>query len=277
MEEYLGISAVGFVEELPPLESRYRSENDEDIRLSEPTFEPFKDLCTRRFLWYYDAYLESITAAEATVHVDLDFTRMPFEGQGNQMVGKFNYTVLRRRLELIYDVIVRNTKHWAAEGLIHVKNESSLAEGLRKQYEQIVDIYKQNDTIALDLNLVDGNPFTWQLTYFGRPMTPLDGGMFNVRMHLSPRYPEEQPRVFVDTPLFHHRVSKRGILCYLVRRADDLKSHVAAIIDALEDTDTPYDPRMTVHPEASRLYWGTADQRKQYNRQLRRAVQRTME
>jgi len=77
--------------------------------------------------------------------------------------------------------------------------------------------------------------------------------------------------------MYHHRVSKEGVLCYFPKRTADMKSHIQAIVEALEDIDPPYDPRTLVHPEASKLLWGTVEEKKQYNRQLRRAVQRSAE
>lgn len=244
---------------------------------SPPPFEPFKDLCKRRFLWYYDSYILSINKAEKTVKENEPFVIMPFESSGNTMAGKYNYAELRRRLSLIYTVLNRETQHWAKEGLMQLRRESSLASGLERQFHHIVETYKKNDMVILDIGLIDQNPFTWQLTYFGRPMTHLDGGMFRIRISISPRFPDEQPRVVFETPMFHHRISKGGALCYFPKRADDIKSHIEAIIDALEDPEPPYDPRTLVNPDASRLFWGTAEDKKQYNRQLRRAVQRSME
>jgi ubiquitin-conjugating enzyme E2 Z len=55
-------------------------------------------------------------------------------------------------------------------------------------------------------------------------------------------------------------------------------SHIEAIISTLEEEEPAYDPREIVHPEATKLYWGssTAD-KKQFNRKLRRSVQDSME
>ena len=276
MEDFLGIHSDGTVDNFPSLEAPTRTEYDEPEE-STPMFEPFKDLCKRRFLWYYDSYTSSINRAEKTVKENEVFVIMPFEGGGNSMVGKFNYAELRRRLALIYTVLDRETQHWAREGFMHVRRETSLASGLERQFQRVVESYRRNDTVTLDIELFEGNPFVWLLTYFGRPMTQLDGGMFRIRITISPRFPDEQPRVVFDTPMFHHRISRGGVLCYLPKRFDDIKSHIEAIIEALEDPEPPYDPRTLVNLEASKLYWGSADDKKQYNRLLRRAVQRSTE
>lgn len=277
LEDFLGIHSDGTVDELPSLETQPRTEYDEDVEQSQPPFEPFKDLCKRRFLWYYDSYISSINKAEKTVKENEAFVIMPFEGGGNSMAGKFNYTELRRRLSLIYSVLNRETQHWVNEGLVQVRKETSLASGLERQFQHIVETYKKNDMVTLDISLHENNPFVWLLTYFGRPMTHLDGGMFRIRMSFSPRFPDEQPRVVFETVMFHHRISKGGVLCYFPRRPEDIRSHIEAIIESLEEPEPPYDPRTLVNPEASKLFWGSVEDKKQYNRQLRRAVQRSME
>ena len=242
------------------------------------SFEPFQDLCKRRFLWYYDSYIQSIAKEKESRFNQERFKIMPFEGGGNTMEGIFNYDELKRRLEGIRRVLDLETTYWAAEGAMQVKRETSLAAQLHRQFDQMVEIFKKNDMVTLDIDLVDKkNPFVWQFTYFGRPMTQLDGGMFQIKMSISPRFPDEQPRVVFLTPLFHHRIAKDGTLCYLPKRPDELRSHIEAIIDAIEDENPPYDPRTLVNLEASKLFWGSAEDKKVYNRQLRRAVQRSTE
>jgi len=192
------------------------------------------------------------------------------------MDGKFGYTELERRLKFIKTQLDAETERWAVEGLQSVQKESGVSANLRRQYEQVVEYYKRNDTVTLTIELVDNNPFVWRLTYFGRPMTNLDGGLLNIRIAFSPRYPEEQPRARFETPLFHLRISKDGTPSY-VPKGEDAKAHIEALITALEEEDPPYDPRRTVNPEASKLYWGTPDEKKMYHRRLRRDVQRTTE
>ena len=275
LEEWLGISPDGKVAKLRSVEQN--KEDGEADGDEEPTLEHFKDLCKRRFLWYYDSYLNCIEEFEKDVKVGQAFQRMPFESTSNEMMGEFNYPDLRRRLQLVRQILDRETNHWAKEGAVEALKDAGLAENLKRTHQSLVERYRCNSVVNLDLDLVDNNPFLWQLTYFGRPMTQLDGGMFSIHMSISPRFPEEQPRVVLKTPLFHHRISKNGVLCYFVRRADDIRSHVEAIVEALEDTDTPYDPRALVNLEASKLYWGSIDDRKQYNKLLRRAVIRSTE
>ncbi|KAI9838636.1 MAG: hypothetical protein M1819_004950 [Sarea resinae] len=275
LEDYLGIMSDGTVE--PP--ALYDPDHDHEMQMEEDqiSFEPFKDLCKRKFLWYYDSYLLTIAEAKTKVTEGQAFVKMPFEGSGNSMEGKFLYPELERRLKFIREVLDRETGSWASQGLLAVEKESGIAHLFQRQFEQTVEHYKRNNSVALVIDLEDKNPFVWELTYFGQPMTNLDGGLFKIRMCVSPRFPEEQPRVKFETPIFHHRVSKDGVLCYFPARTDDIKSHVEAIIEAIEEESPPYDPRTMVHPEAAKLFWGSTEDKKKYNRLLRRSVQRSTE
>lgn len=40
----------------------------------------------------------------------------------------------------------------------------------------------------------------------------------------------------------------------------------------MEEESPPYDPRTQVNREASKLYWGTKEDKKEYNKKLRRYV-----
>lgn len=260
------------------------SEEDDDVgegqALSEddkPVVDQFADLRKRRFLWYFDSYIQTIDAADSVISQERKFQRMPFESQGNTMDGHFDYPELRRRVVLLREKIIYETNNWLFEGLGVKKQELSIASNLQRQYEQIVEDLKRQKNFAVDLELVDTNPFLWAFTYFGRPMSHLDGGIFRFKIYISPRFPDEQPRVFVETPIFHIRVSREGVLCYSPRRTDEMRYHIEAIVAALEEESPPYDPRTTVHPEATKLFWGSMEDRKKYNRALRQSVEKSAE
>ena len=249
---------------------------DEEVTVP---FEPFKDLCKRRFLWYYDSYLASIQKAKEQVKDGQSFARMPFEGSSNTMEGKFNYSELERRLHSIKAALDAETQRWAQDGLTAKAKDHTVAVNLQRQFEQCAESFKKND-VPHNLEIEDKNPFVWILTYFGKPMTNLDGGLFRIKISFSPRFPEEQPRIKFETRIFHHRIAADGSPCYFppLNRHDDAKSHIEAVIEALEEEYPPYDPRTLVNPEAFKLYWGKgSDDRKMYNRRLRRTVQQSME
>ncbi|KAH7035288.1 ubiquitin-conjugating enzyme/RWD-like protein [Microdochium trichocladiopsis] len=244
----------------------------------ETAWEPFKDLIKHRFLWHYESYLDAVNKARLESPDGTSFARMPFEGAGNSMDGKFNYTALETRLRAIKAALDQEVVQWTEEGKETKNLESTVGINLARQYEQIRDAFKQSGA-PRNVEILDGNPFVWILTFFGRPMTNLDGGMFRVRLTFSPRFPEEQPRVRYETKVFHHRVSKDGTPCYFPgsSRRDDVRQHIDAIIEALEEESPPYDPRTLVHLEAHKLFWGDAAEKKLYNRRLRRSVQDSMD
>lgn len=281
LEEQLGILPNGQVE--PPAPS-WDSDIDNDVEealekigdAEKTKFEPFKDLFKRRFLWYFDTYLSTIETYSKKHRDGEKFQKMEFEHGGNTMDGTYQYSDLKRRLNLVHATLHKETERWAEEGLNAKRREVGVSANLQRQFEQIVESHK-NIAFTLDLELVDDHPFLWQIVYFGKPMTHLDGGMFKTRVSLSPRFPDEQPRVKVMTPIYHHRVAKDGTLCYFPKKVEEMKSHIDAIVEALEDDSPPYDPRTTVHPEAAKLYWGSPDDKKKYHRQLRRSVERSMD
>ncbi|KAI0164801.1 UBC-like protein [Xylariaceae sp. FL1272] len=281
LEEFLSLN-IGLD---PQTEARQDHSGDEDVAELEELdvpWEPFKDLYKIRFLWYYDSYLESIDKSskenEKEVKDGASFTRMPFEGSSNTMEGKFNYTELKQRLQRIKAALDAEPTKWAVEGASAQTNDLTVAVNLTRQFEQVKESFRRGD-MPHNVELEDNNPFVWTLTYFGRPMTNLDGGMFKIRLNFSPRFPEEQPRARLLTPIFHHRVTSDGIPCYTPNRSrtDDVRQHIDAIFKALEEENPPYDPRVQVHPEAHKLYWGGADGRKLYNRRLRRSVQDSLD
>lgn len=251
--------------------------SSDDFDMSDLTFEPFKDKCKLRFLWYYDSYHQTIDVEAAKFKDGVKFERMPFEGQGNTMDGSYQYTSLKRRLTMIKEKMDQEIERWPGEGQIAVAKELGIATNLKRQFEQTIELYKQKDAFPLDIELVDDNPFVWQLTLVGRYNTNLDGGIVKARVIISTRFPNEQPRVRVETPLFHHRISSNGQLCYFSTQSDSLSQHIQAIISAIEDEDPAYDPRTLVNPEASKLLWGKPDDKKAYYRRLRRSVADSLE
>ncbi|GES64987.1 ubiquitin conjugating enzyme [Aspergillus terreus] len=244
---------------------------------TESTCESFIDLRKRRFLWYYESYMQTIDAEEPKNPPKRRFKKMPFEHSANAMNGHFDYPELRRRMIAIKEKILSETEEWPAEGLAARDQELGIAVNLRHQYEQISQDLKDQKNFGITLELANDNAFLWELTYFGRPMSHLDGGVFKFKIYLSPRFPDEQPRVFMDQPIFHVRVSKAGVLCYLPQRVDDMRNHIDAIVAAIDEESPPYDPRTNVNPEASILFWGTPEDRKKYYRNLRRSIEKTWE
>ena len=136
MEDFLGIHSDGSVDDFPALEEDV-IRTEYDVEPAPPPYEPFKDLCKRRFLWYYDTYMATLVEGEKSTKKDQDFVQMPFEGGGNTMAGKFHYPELKRRIELIKVVLLRETDYWAREGALEVRKDTSVAAMMNRQFEPI--------------------------------------------------------------------------------------------------------------------------------------------
>lgn len=96
-------------------------------------------------------------------------------------------------------------------------------------------------------------------------------------LHIPPTFPSAQPRVTFKAPIYHHRVSSSGILCYFPQKEDEISSHLTAIVAAIDDKKSNFDPRAMVNPEIFELCWGGEEKRKIYNRKLRRSAQESSE
>ncbi|KAM0714869.1 hypothetical protein Q7P37_009333 [Cladosporium fusiforme] len=249
--------------------------------LSTSQWEPFGDLMKRRFLWYYDSYISSIDKQSSQQRDGKAFALTPFEFASNAMAGNYNYTDLRARIERIRHALSNECTSWVKAGAKQVEAQSGLATQLAFQFNQLK--HKYNETTytgsRLELSLPNKtNPFAWHMTLFGQNSTNLDGGVFNISMTIPPNFPSAWPRVYVETPIFHHRVSATtGVLCYFPHKPEEIGSHIKAVVAAIEDLEPKFDPRAIVNPEAAKLLWGSDTDKKMYFRKLRRSAQESSE
>lgn len=96
-------------------------------------------------------------------------------------------------------------------------------------------------------------------------------------LHIPPTFPAAQPRVTFKTPIHHHRVGSTGTLCYFPKKEDEISSHLLAIVAAIDDKQSKFDPRAMINPDIFEMYWGGDEKRKVYNRKLRRSAQESSE
>lgn len=251
-------------------------------RLNPAPWDPFADLLCRRFLWYYDSYIAAIDKASPRQKDGTAFPTASFEYGGNGMPGAYAYENLRLRLDDIRAALSAECTAWTTAGAAQVAAQTQLATQLAFQFTQLQHHYSQpqsNSGARLDLSLPNKtNPFAWRLTLFGAPSTNLDAGVFNIALTIPPTFPAAWPRVYVETPIFHARVSATtGALAYFPTKPDEIASHVAAIVAAIEDAEPKFEPRAAVNPEAAALLWGDEGGRKVYRRRLRRSAQESSE
>ena len=244
-------------------------------------FDPFADLFKRRFLWYYDVYLKMVDEASGKKEQcdGTKFVTTVFESDYNGMLGTYEYSSLKRRMVSVRKSIDAETSSWERQGLQAKKNRTASSSDFEGLIGQIRQRNKSGEfASSFDVELVDGNPFVWHLTVFGPYSTDLDGAIINIIIYFPQTFPEDQPRVNVQTALFHHRVSPtNGVLCYTPDKPDEVISHLRAILRAIVEDDPGYDPRTLVNPEAAALLWGGDDKKKIYRRKLRRSVQDSLE
>lgn len=256
----------------------YDPSADEKERNQEVNFCPFNDLYKRRFLWYYDSYIKSIDDASTKVKDGKQFDSTPFEYASNGMPGKYAYASLKARFQRVLQTLEAEKDTWAKDGNRLLADQHGTALNLQHQFQSLRSNYAESDGPFVEISLVDANPFVWTLTFFGPQSTDLSGATINVRLHFPFDFPEEQPRVTVLAPLFHHRISATTkALCYFPTRLHDVQSHIESVVDVVIDESPSYDPRALVNPAASALLWGDENSKKMYRRKLRRSVQDAME
>jgi len=281
LEAMYGIQADGSIQKAPDTE-KWQSDSDDASESEEESreklrWEPFNDWQKRRFLWYYEAYLKTIETHAPKHKEGEKFETMPFEGGSNSMDGTFQYGQLGKRVLRVREVVNQETEDWAKEGMLAKQRDSSKAYSMQSQFNVVKHTQKNGGIMNIDLELEDGNPFVWIMTYFGKPESNLDGGVFKIKISTSVKFPEEQPRVKVVTPIYHHKVSKDGVLCYNANKPEEMKNHIQMIVFALEEESPPYDPRTIVNPEAAKMFFGSAEDKKKYNRSQRRTAQDSLE
>lgn len=250
------------------------TESDADGMIRAPAYTKFDEFYKRRLLWYLEHYQIAVEKGinDEGRRLGDPFISMPFEGAGNIMSGEWNYLNLKARLSKLRDKVLEETHQWPTEGMALVKADAGIAVKLAGQHEQIAAEMKDHPQVV-DVSLVDKNPFLWQLTYVGRTESKLEGGIVKIKIYISPRHPEEQPRVFVESPIYHIRVSKLGVLMYLPSHDEDIRHHIDGIVSSLDDDNPPFNPLMTVHPEATALCWGSELERRLYRRKLRSSLE----
>ncbi|ORZ09024.1 ubiquitin-conjugating enzyme/RWD-like protein [Lobosporangium transversale] len=241
------------------------------------SYDEFSDLSKRLFLAYYDIYQHTVQKESAVVSDGTPFYRAPFEFGGNKMDGKFGYASLAKRLEVIKTAIERETLEWISQSSQWIKDSTRMSSNLRRQYEQICEYYRENNTGGVEVELVEDNPFVWTFTLFGKPMSNYDGGMFKVQMVFHDSFPDIQPRVKFLTPMYHVHVTVDGVPFYAVGKPDDVRTHIIAITRLILEDEPSTNPSTHVNLEAAKLHFGTKEQRREYNRNARRCASRSTE
>lgn len=137
-------------------------------------WDPFADLTKRRFLWYYDVYLRTIDKYKTEQRDGAAFVRMEFEYPPNSMEGHFGYSGLRKRMETIFNKLEEEKNSWEQQGALQVEEGTQIATQLAFQFTQQQRNWSEKKCTGsrIELSLPNKrNPFVWDITLFGEPMT----------------------------------------------------------------------------------------------------------
>ncbi|KAJ3138755.1 hypothetical protein HK101_003712, partial [Irineochytrium annulatum] len=210
---------------------------------------PFEDYCKRMFLLYYDIYQDVVDKeVQKGIKDGQAFVRNQFEGANNSMDGSFQYMSVRNRLEVIYKAVNEEMTAWARLSPQWIREDTTTASNLRSQFDQIRASKDFESSMTLDLE--DNNPFIWIITIFGMLGTNYEGGMFQARMVFHNSFPDILPRVRFVVDVFHPNISKDGVPYYSVKRPEDLRQHLTALLDLLQQ-DPDSSPATHVNLRAS--------------------------
>ncbi|KAJ3210135.1 hypothetical protein HDU67_005636 [Dinochytrium kinnereticum] len=236
---------------------------------------PFEDLCKRTFLLYYDIYMDAIEKEIAKGIKDgQKFVRNPFEGLSNSMDGHFHYTTIRQRLTDIYKLLTSEADTWLRNSLQWISEETTAASNLKSQFDQINESKEFENSMTLELE--EKNPFVWIITILGALGTHFEGGMFQAKIVFHNGFPEVMPRVRFLVEVFHPHITKDGVPYYTVKRPEDVPQHLAALLRLFEN-DPDSSPATHVNIRAANLFFGSAEEKRDYGRNARRCAQRSVE
>ncbi|KAJ5729672.1 uncharacterized protein N7483_004180 [Penicillium malachiteum] len=241
---------------------------------------PFAEFYKKRFLWYRENYIATIDKYRENAECQGIFPLALFECHGNNaMRGIWDWDRLKRNLGALEHDLITEINGWPTAGLDALANDLFVAHKLKDKFESLEKAMSERASGTCALELVDGNPFVWQITYFGQSESMLSDGVFNVKICISTDFPRVQPRVFVTTPIFHARVTGgHQVMAYLPVRSDDMAVHLEGILNVLEEASPPpYNPLMVVNTEAARLCWESSDNQREYRRRVRRSAQDSTE
>ena len=77
-------------------------------------------------------------------------------------------------------------------------------------------------------NKKDKNPWEWKVVYIGPKNTPYEGGIFTVKVDIPKNYPNERPKFFFKTRIFHLNIyclesGNDGHVCFGEEKTNDIK------------------------------------------------------
>lgn len=156
------------------------------------------------------------------------------------------------------------------------KSSTSSHMAIKRLSNELMNLQRNGDGEGFSANLVsEDNLFLWEAIIFGPDDTPLEGGLYTLRIEVPQEYPQKPPRVRFLTPMFHPNVFKDGQICLDILREKhwrpslDLTAIIVGIQSLLADPGLHYTPAGAANAEAERLY---INDRAAYNARVRRML-----
>jgi len=248
---------------------------------------------TRRqlFLMYLDRYqLELKRMVEKKETKDGSaFKMMPFECSSNGMQGSFQWAKIRTRLEKVQAGLLAEIETWRRVGAEqtallkahHDAGVNSCIDHLRQQEDRI----KHELPVGASIGSDEANICVWVATIFGPAETLWDGGMFQVEFVFPPDFPDAPPFVHFLTPMFHPQINSQGVpylrALIMWQQIDPKEKSIPALLQqliSLLTLEPSPEPATHLNSEAASLHFSQSDDgRKEYKRQVKKCVQRSME
>jgi len=147
---------------------------------------------------------------------------------------------------------------------------------IKRLSNELATLQKNGDGEGFSANLVsEDNLFLWEAIIFGPDDTPLEGGLYTLRIEVPLEYPQKPPKVRFLTPMFHPNVFHDGQICLDILRDKhwrpslDLTAVIVGIQSLLADPGLHSSPSGAANVEAERLY---INDRAAYNARVRRML-----
>jgi len=242
-------------------------------------------------MMYYERYLHEIKQmADKKEAADGGaFKMMPFECSSNGMAGNFQWAKIRARIEKLHAALMAELENWrriGAEQTMLLKGHhdaavNSCVHYLRQQEDRI----KKEMPMGASAGADEGNACLWVAQIFGPSETLFDGGMFQVEFVFPPDFPDAPPFVHFLTPIYHPQISSQGIpfLRSLImwNQVDPKEKTIGALLQSLITllaSEPSPEPCTHLNLEAATLHFSRCDaERKEYKKQVKKRVQRSME
>lgn len=99
------------------------------------------------------------------------------------------------------------------------------------------------------------NLFKWNATIFGPPNTPWEGGIFQLTIDFTEKYPHEPPRVRFITPIFHPNVYSSGDICLdILQDKWSPVYDISSILLSIQSMLTDPNPNSPANAKAASLF-----------------------